>query len=62
MTENKHLPQSLLYSHKILFIFHSLNYQNGGMNYERKNEHGSKIVVIECIKTYFFHWQEAFAI
>jgi hypothetical protein len=31
------------------------------MNYEPQNEHGSKIVVIECIKT-FFYWQEAFAI
>jgi hypothetical protein len=32
------------------------------MNYEPQNEHGSKIVVIECIKTCFFHWQKAFAI
>jgi hypothetical protein len=32
------------------------------MNYEPKNEHGSKTVILECIKTCFLHWQEAFAI
>jgi hypothetical protein len=32
------------------------------MNYEPQNEHGSKTAVIECIKSYFLQWQEAFAI
>jgi hypothetical protein len=32
------------------------------MNNEPQNEHGNKIVVIECIKTCFICWQEAYAI
>jgi len=48
--------------HKAYFVvinsylfFITLSYYIGGMNYEPQNEHGSKIMVIECINLFIFH-------